>query len=176
MKITEEREFHELLNKIGCPGNGSPVERLEKFAAPNSIENADKRVTMALEKLADEAVRIIPYVDDYDTDPLVAAIDHADVIVSVSATPLEASIEKAHAVLAELTGLTDKSRFTELFRAGWDAMGLDIQKAAAMFGTSQPSARRWYEGRVVPPAKTIVLQILFEELTKYVSAADTISP
>ena len=56
--------------------------------------------------------------------------------------------------------------FTDKFNEGYRLLGLDDQKAARLFGTSVPNIRRWKSGKAVPPAASMIIVWMLEEVAK----------
>lgn len=70
--------------------------------------------------------------------------------------------------LLELNTGDAKDRFTHLFSKGCDLLELDDDDAARAFDTSRPNASRWRRGKVVPPAASMVLKFLREQVDQKV--------
>jgi hypothetical protein len=91
-------------------------------------------------------------------------------------TPSRASHRLQLAALAlDLAGLTSETvehEFTELFRRGYDLLGLDDAAAVRLFDASAPTVARWLLDDVVPPVAAQVLRILHAETVRSIERGE----
>jgi len=68
--------------------------------------------------------------------------------------------------LLKVTGENSAQKFTPLFKRGYALLDLSNEEAARVFDSSTRNVRRWKSGERVPPAATLVLSFLREEVEK----------
>lgn len=74
-------EMHDLLNKLACPGSGSPIERLREMASKSNVSSVEGRVLDALREL--RAACASALLDELvDEKRMAIAIDNAEAILS----------------------------------------------------------------------------------------------
>src|SRR3954467_14761451 len=62
---------------------------------------------------------------------------------------------------------TAQTKFTSLFRRGFDYLGYTNDHAARSLKSSERNIRRWKKGERVPPAAEEVLQLLKKQVETY---------
>lgn len=73
-------------------------------------------------------------------------------------------LEALFADLKAVTVTTAHGSFTNLFQRGCALLELNDREAARLFDTTQPTANRWKNGKIVPGVPGLVLRCLREEV------------